>query len=64
MRWGRAEVGEKTPLALKELQAGPLLSSVQKTQGAGEQLCAQATGSWTVSLKQDQVLTSSLRQAG
>ncbi|CAN0268128.1 unnamed protein product [Rangifer tarandus platyrhynchus] len=50
--------------ALPELQVGPLLSSVQKTQSAGEQLCAQETGSWTVSLKQDQVLTSSLRQAG
>ena len=51
MRWGRAEAGEKTPLALEESQVGLLLSSAQKTQGTGEQLCAQETGSWTLSLK-------------
>ena len=30
---------------------GLLLSSAQKTQGTGEQLCAQETSSWTLSLK-------------
>lgn len=51
MRWGRAEAGEKAPLALEESQVGPLLTSAQKTQGAGEQLCDPDTGSWTLSLK-------------